>query len=567
MGKVRAGFAFLVAAAPVASAQQLMFTEASVETGIVATQVMAPEMLQPGNIAGGAVGDFNNDGWQDLLVLSGGVDPDRLYINNGDGTFTDRAGEWGVAATHYGVSATCADYNGDGWLDISVSSMGPSDGLPSPGGNMLYRNNGDGTFTDVAEQAGVAYRVQSPESFATAFGDYDGDGDLDMFSTCYATHRQGNRLWRNGLRETGEAVFTDVTVETGLEAMIDTGVSGFVPAFCDMDLDGHLDLILAADHGTSMQFRGLGGGAFEDITPSVARLSTANGMGIAIADFNRDGLLDWYESSIQWSFLPSSGNLLYLQRPDGGYDEAGRASGVNQCGWSWGVLATDLDHDGWEEIVATKRVQSSPSHVFKQDGSMSFSDISLSCGFLYYGGGRGLVNFDYDNDGDQDVVVFTNNGEVGVWRNDLSGPDTNWLRIDLDTSARAGLAPMGFHSLVRIKAGDWTHMQPIDGATNHCSSGELGAHFGLGSAQTLDVVRVEWADGTSTTLVDVPANQRLMVEAPASPADLNNSGLADLTDVVIFVTAFLSGSPVADLDGNGLNETADVMTYVDWFER
>jgi len=99
MGKVRAGFAFLVAAAPVASAQQLTFTEASVETGIVATQVMAPGMLQPGNIAGGAVGDFNNDWWQDLLVLSGGVDPDRLYINNGDGTFSDVSEASGIRST------------------------------------------------------------------------------------------------------------------------------------------------------------------------------------------------------------------------------------------------------------------------------------------------------------------------------------------------------------------------------------------------------------------------------------------------------------------------------------
>ncbi len=570
MGMLRAHIATAVAAAPAvlvsaAVGQQMTFTEASTQTGLTAVHVSPVQIPYQYDIAGGSVGDFNNDGWQDLFVMGGGINPDLLYINNQDGTFTESAAAWGLDAMHYGVSATTADFNGDGWLDLSVSSMGPSDGPPSAGQNRLYRNNGDGTFTDVAQAAGVAWRVAAVDSFATAFGDYDGDGDLDMFSTSYAGATQGNRLWRNNLREDGSETFTDITGPSGLDALIDNSVSGFVPGFADINHDGHLDILLVADHGSSMLLLGQGDGTFADATPSVPRLSQANGMGLAIGDVNRDGLLDWYISSIHWSFLQTSGNMLFVQRPGGGFDEVGRAAGVNECGWGWGVVISDLDHDGLEEIVATKNADGTAGHVLKNANGSQFDDISIACGFEHHGGGRGLVNFDYDNDGDQDVVVFRHNGPLGVWRNDLSGPGTNWLRVSLDTSARPTLAPDGFHSVVRVSAGGERHMQIIDGATNHCSSGELGAHFGLGAHETLDWVRIEWRDGTATILTGVPANQILSISAPAHPGDLNLDGLPDLGDVVHFASGFMSGSAGSDLDGNGLLDLADVVLFVTWF--
>ncbi|MBZ0171582.1 MAG: CRTAC1 family protein [Phycisphaerales bacterium] len=544
-----------------ACGQVLMFTEVSVETGVVVEQSTSPGLPMANNVSGGSVGDFNNDGWQDLFVMSGGVEPDRLFINNGDGTFTDRAAAWGIDLVHYGMSATSADFNGDGWMDLSVSSAGLADGNPNGGENLLYRNNGDGTFTDIAQTAGVAMRVQANNSFATAFGDYDDDGDLDMFSTAYTLARQGNRLWRNN----GDETFTDVTGPSGLDAIITNDVSGFVPGFVDIDMDGDLDIILIADHGSSRLLKGNGDGTFSDFTASASRLNTANGMGLAIGDVNLDGLLDFYVSSIFWSFLPDSGNLLLVQRPDGTFAETAYASGVNRGGWGWGVLMVDLDHDGLEEIVSTKNAEGTPSHVFKNNGGLDFSDISVPCGFLHYAGGRGLVNFDYDNDADQDIVVFTNNGRVGVWRNDLSGPGTNGLRVELDTSARPTLAPDGFGSVVRLKAGDRRHLQVIDGATNHCSSGEHGAHFGLGSAEIVEWVRVEWRDGTSTTVADVGANQILTVRAPFHPGDFNGDDLLNANDLTSFVAAFLAASPSSDLDGDGLHTLADLVVYIRWY--
>ncbi len=568
-GMSRALIVCVLCGAPMASAQVLSFTEVSEESGIVAFNHNPFNQPHGHNLSGGAVGDFNNDGWQDLFVISDANRPDRLFMNNGDGTFTERASAWGIANLHYGTSATAADYNGDGWMDISVSSAGSLDGIPRAGENLVYRNNGDGTFSEVAEQLGLANRVNAFDPMCVAFGDYDEDGDLDLFSTAYSTGQQGNRLYRNLMKETGEERFEDVTDEAGLTPHLDRFVSGFAVSFADMERDGILDIVLIADHGTSRYFRGNGDGTFTNATSTVERLLAANGMGIAIGDFDRDGLFDFYASSIEYEGVPNSGNLLYRQLPQGGFEEVGIEMGVNRAGWAWGVLMVDVDHDGYEEILSTQNADTTRARMYKRSGRSGYAQIAEACGFDHFLGGRGFVNFDMDNDGDQDLVVFTSGGfeakPIGVWRNDLSGPGTNWLRVELDTTVRESLAPGGFGAVVRILSDKGPHMQMIDGGPNHCSSGEHGAHFGLGPVDTLDWVRVEWLDGTSTTIPGVATNQILKVRAPFHPADFNGDDTLDLADVAGFVSAFVGAVPSADLNGDGVFDLADVQTYARWF--
>ena len=212
--------------------------------------------------AGGAVGDFDRDGWQDLFVPSGGTTPDRLYMNNGDGTFTDRAAEAGIAARHHGYGVAVGDVDSDGWLDIFVISYGTVDQrFTMPGNHRLYRNNGDGTFTDIAARAGVATTsLKQPTGTGASFGDYDLDGDLDLAVASWFYGEGGNALFRNN----GDGTFENVTSLLPFDGK--RAPMGYTPLFADMDGDRYPELLWAADYFTSRYLRNDGGGGFTDIT-------------------------------------------------------------------------------------------------------------------------------------------------------------------------------------------------------------------------------------------------------------------------------------------------------------
>ncbi len=488
--------------------------------------------------AGAAAGDFNNDGWMDLFALGGGLQPDALYINNQDGTFSEQAESWQVAALHVGSGATAGDYNGDGWLDLFITSFGDPVN-PSAGQHRLYRNNGDGTFTDVAAEAGVN-RV-SPDyldGFGATFGDYDLDGDLDLYVAGWLGDRrwyipaQGNRLFRNN----GDGTFTDVSEDAGV---LVSESHGFTPCFADMDGDRFPELLLTADYASSRYFVNNGDGTFTDTTDASGTNYASNGMGAAIADFNNDGYLDWYETSIYDEVVTETrdgskrdGNELYYNQGNHVFTISAKESGVDDGAWGWGTVAVDMNHDGWVDIVETNgwpedrldgRFYGVLSRLWINNADHSFTETALDAGFDHDLDGRGLLYLDYDNDGDQDLVVTAHRDSLRLYRNDLAGPSANWLRLFLDTRADPTLAPHGFGARVIATVDGQQYHRYLDGCAGYLTQSELSLHFGLGDAETVDELRVEWTNGAVTTLTDVAVNETITVKAGAQPTAVEDA--------------------------------------------
>lgn len=486
-------FVSILFAAPAAA--QTTYTDRSVAAGLIVSHSPA---YGASFAAGGTVGDFDRDGDQDVYVPVGGNSPDRLFINNGNGTFTDQAAAWGIATAHRGTAATVADFDGDGWLDLFVTSLGPA-GANQAGAHKLYKNvNGTG-FTDVASSMGVEFSSPTiPDGWGGAFGDYDLDGDLDLcVAGWFNANNDSNRVFRND-----GATFTDVTnMFSGIN-----GVTGFAPRWCDMNGDRYPELIFIGDFSTSEYWINVNGTSFTNFTAGSGTSLDGTEMGATIADWDEDGDFDLYVTTINT-------NNLYINQGGHVFVNQANATGTNNTAWGWGTTAVDFDNDTWFDIVAA--TQSGRQFAFRNNGTpaLSFTEVALTMGLNTPISMRGVSNFDYDNDGDQDIVFFPHNGQVKLFRNELSGPDRNWLRIFLDKGDAPFVAPNGIGSVIKVTIGSRTLMSRIDGGSNYMSMSELSAHFGLGAATHADLLRIEWTDGSVTELTDVAANQTLTLTA------------------------------------------------------
>ncbi len=548
------------------------FVETAADAGLVATQVPSPNLflsvVDVSRMMGaGAVGDFDNDGWPDVFVLSGGTEPDRLFMNEG-GTFTDRAAEAGLASQHIGLGAAVGDYDGDGWQDIFVVSWGRSENATDPiaDDHRLYRNNGDGTFTDVADEAGLSdLDWFLPAGWGPAFGDIDLDGDLDLAVPSWT--QGGTRIFRNE----GDGTFVEVTEAAGLT---ETATHGFAARFVDMDGDRYPELLVASDYGTSRYYRNDGDGTFTDVTAASGTGLDGNGMGHAVEDLDNDGDLDWFVTSIftinDSPSIPGTGNFLYRNDGDHAFSVPASAQATVDGGWGWGVEALDIDHDGRLDLVETNgwplpnvdgdmEWQTERCYVWRNLGGMSFVDVAAACGLDWPGQGRGLVRLDHDRDGDQDVIVFAYDDELRLYRNDLpAGPDRRWLHVRLDTSGHPRLAPDGYGASIEVRAGDLVQTRQMHGGSTFASQSELSAHFGLGPARVIDEIRVTWNDGSVTVLEDVAPNEHLVI-ASGLPADVDEDGTVGFLDLLRMIGAYAQPDADADLDADGLVDRDDVL--------
>jgi len=558
--------------AGIACADDGFFTDVTQEAGLLDA---GPYSMPPDNIGNwmwpaAAAGDVDRDGLPDLFMCAGPEGKDKLFLNDGDGTFTDHAAAWGVDASHLGMGVAVGDFNNDHWPDVFVSSWGDTYDNLEVGKHKLYRNNGDGTFTDVAASAGVQMSSPTkPSGFGASWGDYDLDGDLDLAVPGFFGGQLGTKLFRNN----GDETFTDVTVEVLGVNM--NGCYAFLMRFVDMNGDLAPDMYWVGDTKTSHYFKNDGFGNYSNYTAKAGLGKDQNGMGADIGDVNNDGLPDMYVSSIYGPDPNVLGNRLYVNLGNHQFDEIAVDAGVADGGFGWATLVQDLDLDGDCDLADTSgrsgiyEPHNDPLRVWLNDGDgTSYTEVPAMPAIDDLWMGRGLCWIDYDLDGDQDLVIMVGQGQPYLCRNDTpAGPQTSWLHVTLDTSNAPGLAPDGVGARVIATTGESTRYRWVASSSNFVSQNETAAHLGLADATVVDELSVEWPNGAETTLTDVPVNTRVTIVAePTCVADMNDDGVLNILDFVTFQTLFQGGDPQADVNGDGVLNILDFVAYQQLFQ-
>jgi hypothetical protein len=496
--------------------------------------------------AGIAFFDYDNDGWLDILVLSGTVmngDPrgatNRLYRNNRDGTFTDVTAKAGLAKTGWAYGVTIGDYNNDGYEDVFITYWGQ---------NVLYRNNGDGTFTDVTTEAGLA----KPPRWGSGctWVDYDLDGNLDLFVSHYLefdpkrvprTGQDPNCNWKGipvncgprGLppesnllfRNNGDGTFTDVTQKSGIGKV--KGSYGLTAVAADFDNDGWPDIYVAGDSTPSLLFRNQHDGTFveEGLERGVALNEDGQeqaGMGVAVGDFNLDGVLDIFKTH-----FTEDTPALYRGDAKGNFTDVTIRSGlgVETRYICWGDGIRDLDNDGLPDIFVVSgsvypEVEKKypeyphrmPRFLFRNLGGGKFEQLMEEAGpaVTALHSSRGCAFGDFDNDGDVDILIMNQNEPPSLLRNDVA-PGRNWLKVKL-VGTKSNRSAIG--ARVVAAYGGVRQAQAVLAQESYLSVSDRRLHFGLGSAKTADL-EVRWPGGAVETLKQVQSNRLLVIKEGA----------------------------------------------------
>ena len=484
-------------------------------------------LSSPKDNNGVAVADYDLDGDLDIyLVAYRQYDPavektwNRLYRNNGDGTFTDVTLEAGVPSLVAGFerggmgnkfSASWGDFDNDGDPDLFLTHIGPE---------ILYRNNSDGTFTDVTAEAGVAGADDTTHDTSALWWDYDLDGDLDIYVSAWAgensERNSANRMYENQ----GDGTFVDVTAASGLGDQGRTWTS--IPL--DANNDGLLDLYVVNDFGPSKFYVNQGDKSFQEATAAFGLEDEGHGMGVTVGDYNGDGYFDIYVTNIDaYEYAEArmicgtpdhqERNCLFVNTGQGTFEEKAVELGVAHAGWAWGTEFFDCDHDEDLDLyVANGFIIADPTHNYfftntlTERGQLSFDDTSESSGTNGFREARGLVVFDHDNDGKLDLLVANWSDPPYLYHNQSRAQ--NWLKIALEgtLSNRNGLG-----AIVPVTAGGKTLHRHHDGV-DFLGQSIQPLHFGVGEAQVVEQVLVRWPNGAEETLVNVPVNQTIKLK-------------------------------------------------------
>ncbi len=538
------------------------FVDVAKESGLNARTIFGGEhknrYLLETTGCGVAFYDFDHDDWIDVFLVNGtrlegfpkGSEPiSRLFKNNRDGTFTDITAKSGMVRSGWGQGCCVGDYDNDGLNDLFVSYYGQ---------NILYRNHGDGTFTDVTAQAGLL-QSRSRWNSGCAFLDYDKDGHLDLFVANYidfdiktaplpeaagceykgiqvACGPPGldggkNILYHNN----GNGTFTDVSDKAGLSTT--AGTYGLSVSVADFDNDGWPDIYVANDSTAATLYQNQKDGTFKDVAVEAGVAYSPDGkpqagMGVSVGDYNRDGLLDIVKTN-----FAGDTDSLYLNLGDGTFDDRTYMSGlgINTRYLGWGVGFADLDNDGWLDIVVSN------GHVYPEvDGSSldvsyaqhkyvyrnlrngQFEDVTKAAGpgMNAEVPARGCAFGDYNNDGNLDVVVNCVNAPPQLLRCDAS-IQRNWIKLRLvgTKSNRSGIgarvtvtATTTTQEMSGIGKQPLKQLDELRSGGSYYSQNDLRLHFGLDQATNVDLVEILWPSGTKDTFKGLAANHLYVVE-------------------------------------------------------
>lgn len=498
--------------------------------------------------SGVALFDYDNDGRLDLFLVNGAplADPtpkgtipqkdgpqcwNRLYHQKPDGTFEDVTEKAGLQGVGYGMGVAVGDFDNDGYEDLYVTAYG---------GNKLYHNNGNGTFTDVTDRAGVA---GSGWSTSAAWVDLDNDGLLDLIVLRYmqwdfddiycGEHREGGRAYCHPdtfqpitplvFHNDGNGHFTEVAERIG----ISKPGKGLGISIADYDRDGHVDVFVANDSMAEFLYHNKGNGSFEEVGLSSQVAvdedgQTYAGMGTDFADYNNDGYPDLAVDN-----LANQKYALYRNNRDGSFTYVTQTLGLGRITMlhsGWGLRFLDYDNDGWKDLLITQghdldTIEKSfpqlhyrePMLLMRNNGK-GFEDVSARSGSVFQQAwvGRGLATGDIDNDGRVDAVVTTNGGAAYILHNETANRN-HWLELSFvgHKSNRDGIG-----TVAKVVTAAGAQYGTVTTTSSYLSASDKRLHFGLGECSAVKEIDVQWPSGKLQTLRDIKADQILKVDEP-----------------------------------------------------
>jgi len=528
-------------------ASPIEFEDVAGKSGIKFTlrNSRSPQRYSIETMAGGvAVFDYNNDGLLDIFFTNGASIPslqkdnpsyfNRLFRNNGDGTFTDVTEKAGLAGIGYSMGVAAGDYDNDGYVDLYVTGVNR---------NQLFHNNGDGTFSDVTEKSGVSGVIPGfgkPWAVTAGWFDYNNDGLLDLFVVDYLDYDirtappcnnqnlpaycspnifQGtpNILYRNN----GDGTFSDVSQQSHISQYVGKGMG---VAFADYDNDGFTDIFVSNDTFQNYLFQNNGDGTFTDValTAGVAyneNGKTVAGMGADFRDLDNDGKPDIFHTAMFGDSFS-----LYRNQGDGHFDDATGASGLTAFTsrfTAWGTGIFDFDNDGNKDIFTADaeildnvmeiyhRPFALPNGLFRNKGNLTFEDLSSKAGksFSVPAAHRGAAFGDFNNDGKIDIAVTVLNGSPELLMNH-SKNHNHWILLKL-VGVRDNRDGLG--TKIKITTSNGVQYNQATTAVGYNSSSDKRVHFGLGNATVVGKIELSWPSGIKQVLSNIKADQVLTI--------------------------------------------------------